>query len=52
MKYEVIDNFLDKEYFDSLVAYFFNEQTTWNMITDFVEKDEIQNKLFLMVHGI
>ena len=52
MKYEVIDNFLDKEYFDSLVAYFFNEQTTWNMITDFVEKDEIQNKLFFIVHGI
>ena len=52
MKYEVIDNFLDKEYFDELVAYFLNEQTTWCMITDFVEKNEIQNKLFLMVHGI
>ena len=52
MKYEVIDNFLDKEYFDSLVTFFFDDQMPWRMITDFVEKNEIQNKLFLMWHEI
>ena len=52
MKYEVIDNFLDKEYFDSLVTFFFDDQMPWRIITDFVEKTEVQNKLFLMCHHI
>ncbi len=52
MKYEVIDNFLDKEHFDSLVTFFLDCQMPWRMITYFVEKTEIQNKLFLMWHDI
>jgi len=52
MKYEVIDNFLDKEYFDSLVTFFFDDQMPWRILTDFVEKTEIQNNCILMWHDI
>ena len=61
MKYEVIDNFLDEEYFDSLVTLFTdkekigNNQMSWYFQTSIsypkeYDKPEPDNKLFYMYH--
>jgi len=61
MKYEVIDNFLDKEYFDSLVTLFTEkknkERTTWAFENSIVypkehKKWKEENKLFYMTHTL
>ena len=60
MKYRVIDNFLDEEYFDSLVSLFMGERFHWFFLTDVaypknhkrkntVEED---NKSFYMMHTV
>tara|TARA_Y100001951_G_C11185221_1_gene208267 strand:+ start:69 stop:686 length:618 start_codon:yes stop_codon:yes gene_type:complete len=54
-KYEVIDNFLDKEYFDSLVTLFTdkskkgNADTPWFFASGVSQRDEIEGNLFYMV---
>ena len=58
MKYEVIDNFLDEEYFDSLVTLFTDKEKTgnqdmpWYFQPNISDKDVIEDKLFYMTHGI
>ena len=56
MKYEVIDNFLDEEYFDSLVTLFTDKEKTgnqdmpWYFQPNISDKDVIEDKLFYMTH--
>ena len=57
MKYEVIDNYLDEEYFDSLVAYVTDKEKTGNFIMPWFFVSNIahrnineDNKLFYMIH--
>ena len=56
MKYEVIDNFLDEEYFDSLVTLFTDKEKTgnqdmpWYFQSDISDKNIVQDKLFYMTH--
>ena len=56
MKYKVIDNFLDKECFDSLVALFTNKVKTekqklsWYFITDISDYNVVEDNLFYMMH--
>ena len=58
MKYEVIDDFLDEEYFDSLVTLFTgkDEEGIFNMPWYFQscisKKNVVEDKLFYMTHGI
>ena len=58
MKYEVIDDFLDEEYFDSLVTLFTgkDEEGIFNMPWYFQscisKKNVVEDKLFYMVHLI
>ena len=51
MKYEVIDNFLDKEYFDSLATFFIN-QMPWFFSKEIAEENVVEDKLFYMYHNI
>ena len=48
MKYKVIDNFLDKEYFDRLVTFFIGDGIPW-YFTETVA-DHVENNLFYMTH--
>ena len=51
MKYKVIDNFLDEEYFDSLTTFFTgNGQLPWFFESDISERNIAENKLFYMFH--
>ena len=56
MKYEVIDNFLDEEYFDKLVTLFTDKEKKGNMImpwffqSSISNRGVIENKLFYMTH--
>ena len=51
MKYKVIDNFLDEEYFDSLAALFTdNKRLPWGFVKDISEPTVVQANLFYMVH--
>ena len=56
MKYEVIDNFLDEEYFDSLVTLFTDKEGTGNVImpwyfqSSISNKNVVEDKLFYMTH--
>ena len=56
MKYEVIDNFLDEEYFDSLVTIFTdkdktgNETMPWFFNSSIAARNVIEDKLFYMSH--
>ena len=56
MKYEVIDNFLDEKYFDSLVTLFTDKEKTGNMPWFFqssiVYKNVVEGKLFCMTHRL
>ena len=49
MKYEVIDNFLDKEYFDSLVS-LLGEIPWFFQPTVAKDKSEIEDKIFFLSH--
>ena len=55
-KYEVIDNFLDKEYFDSLVTLFTDKEKKGNSImpwffqSSISSPDKVEDKLFYMTH--
>ena len=51
MKYEVIDNFLDKEYFDSLVTFFINEMP-WFFSEEISKENVVEDNLFYMRHNI
>ena len=51
MKYEVIDNFLDKEYFDSLQTFFIDEMP-WFFAAGISEEGVPEGKLFYMYHMI
>ena len=62
-KYEVIDNFLDEEYFDSLVTLFTDKEKTGNMempwffqsSVSYPKKHKnwvVEDKLFYMIHMI
>ena len=56
MKYKVIDNFLDEEYFDSLVTLFTDKEKTgnsnmpWYFSSGVAYRGVVENKLFLMTH--
>ena len=56
MKYEVIDNFLDEEYFDSLVTLFTdkdkrgNFKMPWFFQSSIAKKGLVEDKLFYMTH--
>ena len=57
MKYEVIDNFLDEEYFDSLVTLFTDKERTGNRMMSwfFISSTTfpytiVEDKLFYMIH--
>ena len=52
MKYKVIDNFLDKEYFDSLVTLFIGDEMSWFFQSNIAVKNEVESNLFYMVHLI
>ena len=58
MKYEVIDDFLDKEYFDSLVTLFTdkekrgNFEMPWYFQSSISYDNVVENKLFYMTHLI
>ncbi len=51
MKYEVIDNFLDKEYFDSLVTFFIKE-LPWFFSEEISKENVVEDNLFYMRHNI
>jgi len=51
MKYKVIDNFLDKEYFDSLQTFFIDEMP-WFFTAGISEDGVPEGKLFYMYHMI
>ena len=56
MKYKVIDNFLDEEYFDSLVTLFTdkekkgNNKMPWYFQTSISAYDVIEDNIFYMTH--
>ena len=56
MKYEVIDNFLDEEYFDSLVTLFTdkdkrgNDVMPWFFQSSISHDNVVEDKLFYMTH--
>ena len=56
MEYEVIDNFLDEEYFDSLVILFTDKEKTGNKVmpwffqSNIAERGVVEGKLFYMCH--
>jgi hypothetical protein len=57
MKHEVIDNFLDKEYFDSLVTLFVEKEKgdgnfimPWYFQSSIAKKGLVEDKLFYMTH--
>ena len=56
MKYEVVDNFLDEEYFDSLVTLFTDKEKSGNIMmpwyfnSSIVYDKVVENKLFYMYH--
>ena len=56
MKYEVIDNFLDEEYFDSLVTLFTDKEKRGNMTMPWFFQSSIaydnvvEDKIFLLYH--
>ena len=56
MKYEVVDNFLDEEYFDSLVTLFTDKEKTGNMempwffSSHIANEKETEGNLFYMTH--
>ena len=59
MKYEVIDNFLDEEYFDSLVTLFVEKERgegnlimPWYFKSSIAKVEEVQDNLFYMVHMV
>jgi len=65
MKYKVIDNFLDEEYFDSLVTLFtdkeksrdlkrrdWNPHTAWFFISSISHAAVVEDNLFYMTHTI
>ena len=55
MKCKVIDNFLDEEYFDSLVALFIREsdyQVPWFFQSSISHDNVVEDKLFYMTHLI
>ena len=58
MKYEVIDNFLDEEYFDSLVTLFTdkdkrgNDVMPWFFQSSISHDNVVEDKLFYMTHLI
>ena len=49
VEYEVIDDFLNEEYFDSLVTLIFND-TPWFLTNAIAKKDIIENKIFMLMH--
>ena len=56
MKYEVVDNFLDEEYFDSLVTLFTDKEKTgngvmpWFFDSSIAYRGLVEDKLFYMAH--
>ena len=51
MKYEVIDNFLDEEYFDNLVTLFTGcNQSSWFFTTEISNPNVVEDKFFYMTH--
>ena len=59
MKYEVIDNFLDEEYFDSLVTLFIDKEKLgklknmpWYLAQGVAYNDVVENNLFYMTHTL
>ena len=58
MEYEVIDNFLDEEYFDSLVTLFTDKEKTGNDVmpwffgSSVAAEDTVEGNLFYMTHLI
>ena len=55
MKYEVIDNFLDEEYFDSLVTLITDKTKSGNNIMPWflqssIVNDKVEDKIFLLYH--
>jgi len=53
MKYEVIDDFLDEEYFDSLVTLFTDKEKTmvpWFFGTNIAYENVVEDNLFYMIH--
>ena len=56
MKYEVIDNYLDEEFFDTLVTLFTDKEKTGNMVMPWFFQSSvsgnkvIEDKLFYMIH--
>jgi len=51
MKYKVIDNFLDKEYFDNLAAFFtVSDKAAWFFEPNISGPNAVQDKLFYMTH--
>ena len=49
MEYEVIDDFLDKEYFDSLVALTLKDMP-WFLTNAIAKKDIIEDNIFMLMH--
>ena len=58
MKYEVIDNFLDKEYFDKLAILFTNREeegnvlVPWYFVPSVSQHKVVEGKLFYLVHAL
>ena len=58
MKYEVIDNFLDKEYFDKLAILFTNREeegnvlVPWYFVPSVSQHKVVEGKLFCMTHRL
>ena len=53
MKHKVIDNFLDEEYFDSLVTLFTDKEKTmvpWFFGTNIAYENVVEDNLFYMTH--
>ena len=56
MKYEVIDNYLDEEYFDSLVTFITDKEKTgnrmmlWFFQTNIAYENVVEDNLFYMIH--
>ena len=51
MKYEVIENFLDEEYFDNLVTLFTGcNQSSWFLTTEISNPNVVEEKFFYMTH--
>ena len=57
MKYKIIDNFLDEEYFNSLETLFIDEKNSFNIIMPWffkraVANDLIEDNIFYMTHTL